>query len=65
MEAMQRHFAQILEDIRSGGFARRFQDEQANGYPTLAAIQSITSGQDPMTHAEERVREALDRDPSD
>jgi ketol-acid reductoisomerase len=65
MEAIQRHFAQILEDIRSGGFARRFQDEQANGYPTLAAIQSITSGQDPMTHAEERVREALDRDPSD
>ena len=65
MEAIQRHFAQILEDIRSGGFARRFQDEQANGYPTLAAIQSITSGQDPMTHAEERVRKALDRDPSD
>jgi ketol-acid reductoisomerase len=65
MEAIQRHFAQILEDIRSGGFARRFQDEQANGYPTLAAIQSITSGQDPMTHPEERVREALDRDPSD
>jgi ketol-acid reductoisomerase len=64
MEAMQRHFAQILEDIQSGGFARRFQDEQANGYPTLAAIQSITSGQDPMTRAEERVREALDRDPS-
>jgi ketol-acid reductoisomerase len=60
---MQRHFGEILEDIRSGGFARRFQDEQANGYPTLAAIQSITSGQDPMTQAEDRVRQALTPDP--
>src|SRR6266545_1622264 len=63
MAAMQRHFGEILADIRSGGFARRFQDEQANGYPTLAAIQSITSGQDPMTKAEERVREALAPEP--
>jgi ketol-acid reductoisomerase len=59
MPAMQRHFGAILEDIRSGGFARRFQEEQAGGYPSLAAIEAITSGQDPMTHAEERVREAL------
>src|SRR6266536_1022628 len=63
MAAMQRHFGEILADIQSGGFARRFQDEQANGYPTLAAIQSITSGQDPMTKAEERVREALAPEP--
>jgi ketol-acid reductoisomerase len=59
MAAMQRHFGEILADIRSGGFARRFQEEQANGYPSLAAIQAITSGQDPMTQAEERVRQAL------
>jgi ketol-acid reductoisomerase len=63
MEAMQRHFGEILADIQSGGFARRFQDEQANGYPTLAAIRSITSGDDPMTHAEQRVREALAPNP--
>jgi ketol-acid reductoisomerase len=59
MPAMQRHFGEILADIQSGGFARRFQQEQAGGYPSLAAIQAITSGQDPMTQAEERVREAL------
>src|SRR6266516_4214928 len=63
MEAMQRHFGELLADIQSGGFARRFQDEQANGYPTLAAIRSITSGDDPMTHAEQRVREALAPNP--
>jgi ketol-acid reductoisomerase len=59
MEAMRRHFGEILADIRSGQFARRFQDEQANGYPTLAVIEAITSGHDPMTAAEQRVREAL------
>ncbi len=59
MAAMQRHFGEILRDIRSGGFARRFQQEQAGGYPSLAAIEAITSGDDPMTWAEERVRAAL------
>src|ERR671930_116319 len=42
MQAMQDHFRKILEDIRSGGFARRFQQEQEGGYPTLAAIEAIT-----------------------
>ncbi len=59
VQAMQQHFREVLEDIRSGGFARRFQEEQAGGYPTLALIETITSGEDPMTRAEERVREAL------
>jgi ketol-acid reductoisomerase len=59
MEGMQRHFREVVEDIRSGGFARRFQHEQAEGYPTLAAIEAITSGDDPMTEAEQHVRAAL------
>jgi ketol-acid reductoisomerase len=59
MPAMQRHFGEILADISSGGFARRFQEEQENDYPTLQAIEAITSGNDPMTMAERHVREAL------
>jgi ketol-acid reductoisomerase len=59
MAAMQRHFGEILSDISSGGFARRFQEEQENDYPTLQAIEAITSGDDPMTTAERHVREAL------
>jgi ketol-acid reductoisomerase len=59
MPAMQRHFGEILADISSGGFARRFQEEQENDYPTLEAIEAITSGDDPMTVAERHVREAL------
>ncbi len=58
-EAMARHFAETLEDIRSGGFAKRFHDEKQAGYPTLQAIAGITSGDDPMTAAEQRVRDAL------
>ncbi len=58
-QAMRRHFAAILEDIRSGGFARRLQAEEATGYPTLRAIEALTGGDDPLSQAEERVRAAL------
>jgi ketol-acid reductoisomerase len=58
-EAMRRHFAATLDDIRSGGFACRLQAERDAGYPTLDAIAAITSGDDPMTEAEGRVRRGL------
>lgn len=58
-EAMRRHFAATLDDIRSGGFARRLQEERDAGYPTLDTIDAITSGDDPMTRAEGRVRRGL------
>lgn len=61
-EAMRRHFAATLDDIRSGGFARRLQAEREAGYPTVDAIAEITSGDDPMTEAEGRVRRALGPD---
>lgn len=57
--AMQRMFAAVLEDIRSGGFARRFQEEHEAGYPTLAAINAVKAAGGPMTEAEQQVREAL------
>lgn len=58
-EQLNKQFSETLQDIRDGGFARTFQEEKANGYPTLQAIGAITSGDDPMTEAEERVRDAL------
>jgi ketol-acid reductoisomerase len=57
-EAMRERFGAALEDIRSGGFARRFQDELAAGSPTRAAIEAMTSGDDPLSHAEAAVRGA-------
>ena len=59
MEAMRDHFAAVLDDIRSGGFAAKLQQEHEDGYPTMTSISGITSGDDPMSQAEERVRQEL------
>jgi ketol-acid reductoisomerase len=58
-EGMHRMFAAVLEDIRNGGFARRFQEEHAAGYPTAAAINAVKASGSLMTDAEQRVRAAL------
>jgi ketol-acid reductoisomerase len=58
-EGMHRMFGAVLEDIRSGGFARRFQEEHAAGYPTVAAINAVKASGSLMTDAERRVRAAL------
>jgi len=58
-EAMERHFRQTLDQIRDGGFAQRFQQEQEAGYPTVGAIRSLLTGDDPMTAAEQNVRKAV------
>ena len=59
-DAMRRHFRAVLEDIRSGEFARRFQAEQNDGAPALALIATITAGDDAMSSAESAVRARLD-----
>jgi ketol-acid reductoisomerase len=59
-DTMRRQFRAVLEDIRSGGFARRFQAEQDEGAPALAVIAAITAGDDPMSTAESAVRARLD-----
>ncbi|HZU73003.1 MAG TPA: NAD(P)-binding domain-containing protein [Acidimicrobiales bacterium] len=58
-QGMARLFAEVAEDIRSGGFAAKLQDEHDRGYPTAAAIELVTAGEDPMSQAEARVRQAL------
>ncbi|HEX7097033.1 MAG TPA: NAD(P)-binding domain-containing protein [Acidimicrobiales bacterium] len=59
VESLRQYVVSVVEDLRAGGFARKFQEEHDAGYPTLQAIQGITSGDDPMTQAEDRVRRAL------
>lgn len=59
VSAMRDAFELALADIRSGGFAAKLQEEKANGYPTLSALDAITAGTDPMSQAEARVRVAL------
>ena len=56
MGAMKDSFASILDDIQSGKFATRFQQELAEGSPLLGVIDAMTAGGDPMTDAEETIR---------
>ena len=51
-------FRAVLEDIRSGAFARRFQEEAAAGYPMLAVARSMIHDASPISDAEDRLRRA-------
>jgi ketol-acid reductoisomerase len=55
-EAMMASFRTILEDIKTGAFARRFQDEAKNGYPMLEMARAMMHGDSPMADAEVRLR---------
>jgi ketol-acid reductoisomerase len=55
-EAMAARFRQVLDDIRSGAFARRFQEEARNGYPVLEIASSMMHGPSPLSEAEDRLR---------
>lgn len=58
-EGMRRFFRHVLDDISTGGFAARLQREEAEGYPTLAAIRQVTSEDNPLSEAERRLRAAI------
>lgn len=55
---MAARFSAVLEDIRSGAFARRFQEEAAAGYPMLALARSMIHDASPIGDAEDRLRRA-------
>src|SRR5258706_577123 len=63
-EAMAESFRKTLEDIKSGGFAQRFQEEARNGYPMLEFARAMMHGGSPITEAEDRVRHLTSPDPS-
>ena len=63
-EAMAESFRTILQNIQSGGFAQRFQDEARNGYPMLEFARAMMHGASPITEAEDRVRHLTSPDPS-
>ena len=61
-EAMADRFRKVWEDIRSGGFARRFQEEAGNGYPMLEFARAMIRGGSPITEAEDRIRRLTSSD---
>jgi ketol-acid reductoisomerase len=63
-DAMASGFRRVLEDIRSGGFARRFQEEARNGYPMLEFARALIHGGSAITEAESRLRRLSSPDAS-
>jgi ketol-acid reductoisomerase len=62
--AIVERFRATLQDIASGGFARRLQDEARHGYPLLATAKAMMQAMSPMTEAEERLRRLVAAAPS-
>jgi ketol-acid reductoisomerase len=56
---MARMFAEQARQIVGGEFAALFQAEKEAGYPNRASIEALIKGDDPLSQAEIRVREAL------
>ena len=52
-------FSEILEEIQSGEFARKFQAEREAGYPQLAQAEAMSMDDSPIALAEQRVRELI------
>jgi hypothetical protein len=61
--AMTDGFREVLKDIKSGGFARRFQEEGANGYPMLKFAAAFMHAPSPIALAEERIRNLVGMSP--
>lgn len=60
--AMAESFRKVLEDIKNGGFARRFQEEAVNGYPMLEFARAIMHRRSPISDAEDRLRRLASSD---
>jgi ketol-acid reductoisomerase len=57
-EEMAARFRRVLEDIKSGAFAERFQAEARDGYSVLSMAQSLLRGRSFITDAEAQLRRA-------
>ncbi len=55
-EAITNNFQRVLDEIKSGAFARRFQEEAGNGYPVLGTVRETIRGATAMTDTEQRLR---------
>jgi ketol-acid reductoisomerase len=60
--AITESFRKVLKDIKSGGFAQRFQEEAGNGYPMLEFARAMMHGHSPISDAEDRIRRLTSSD---
>ena len=57
-EPLADRFRAVLDEILSGGFARRFQQEAREGYPMLGVARDVIHSPSPLTDAETALRQA-------
>jgi ketol-acid reductoisomerase len=50
-----------MQRIQNGGFARQFQAEREAGYPMLTMAEKMSLEDSPITQAERRLRELLQK----
>jgi ketol-acid reductoisomerase len=52
-------FQRTCEEIQTGQFAQRFQEERDAGYPMLSKVRAMHNQLDPLGEAEEQLRRQL------
>jgi ketol-acid reductoisomerase len=62
--ALTESFREVLKDIKSGGFAQRFQEEAQSGYPMLGFARTIMHAHSPISEAEDHIRRLASSDTS-
>lgn len=58
-EPLRQHLLRIIEEVRSGVFARQWEQERAAGYENFERLRGLAAQHNPFTPIEERIRAAL------
>jgi len=58
-EPIEQNMQQVLEEIRNGSFAQQLQAEMEEGYPSLPFLEEMLQDDDPITNAEQKVRQQM------
>ena len=58
-EPMRKHLESIIEDLKSGAFAKRWGAERESGYESFRETQKLAGGANPFSPIEERIRASI------
>ena len=58
-EPMRRHLEMVMEELKSGAFARQWAAERKGNYENFKRVQGLARGADPFSPIEERLHAAL------
>ena len=58
-ESQERNYREVLRDIMDGGFTGALQAEAESGFPSQVLLDEMLDGDNPISQAEQRVRNAM------